>query len=1256
MGRREKPIDPGAGPVQRFACELRKLRREADSPTYREMAQGATYSTAALARAAAGETLPSLPLTLAYVRACDGDPVDWEQRWHAARAEEANRPRDMAEEAADPPYRGLARFEPDDHARFFGRTRLTDNLTALARDRRCVIVLGPSGSGKSSLLRAGLIPRLRTAEDPALRPAAIRILTPGPRPARTHRELFTPAPGTGDTWLLVDQFEETFTLCRDPKERREFIDLLLSARRADSGLRVVVGVRADFYARCLEYEGLVAVIGEASLPVGPMTADELREVIVKPAAAEGLIVERALTARLIEETGEEPGALPLLSHTLLETWRRRHGRALTLEGYETAGGIHGAIAQTAEDLYTRLTPPQAETARHILLRLITPGEGTPDTRRPIARTELATAHCAVTGEEQARGTSPAPNPDTAPAPDTARALTPDTAPPPDRPPTTDAAPDAVLQQLARARLVTLDDNTVDLAHEALITAWPRLHRWIEDDRERLCRHRRLTDASHNWHARRRDSGALLRGAALAEAQDAFGTPAQQGELSALERGLLHQSMRAARQRIRRGRQFMAAVSVLLVLAMVATAVAVRKSAVADSRRREAYSRELADRAARLSGERPEAAMLLALKGYRQAPTTEARGGLLNAYSRFYANQFTDHSQPVTGLAFARDGRTLATASPDHSVKLWDTRSRRLLATLNGHTDLVNTVAFSPDGRTLASAGNDRSIKLWDVRTRRLLATLTGHTNTVEDAAFSPDGRTLASAASDRTVRLWNVRTHRERAVLTGHTDEVMRLAYAPDGRTLASADTSRTTRLWDMSAHTSSRTASHTSFALPAGDTGATNAVAFAPDGRTLATASTDHKVKLWNVRSRRLTATLGGPREDIQELAFAPDGRTLAGASLDGTVRLWRPRARTALATLNVAEPVFALAFSSDGRTLASTGKGTTVRLWDVATRHPATLTGRTGTTTADAPYVNGRSFLTVDHDNLVTRWSSTPPRAAAPSLRVPRNTKAAVVGGDGRVLATVDSDGVIRVGNLTTGQHMATLPQATASATEWRVSMTPDGRTLAVTGNDGTIRIWDVGARHPTAVLHSSDSVLGLALRPDGRALASVSSDGTTRLWTIGSKRTGTPLPGPKDATRILSFSPDGRTLAVGNTDNSVRLWDAVTRRATATLTTNDGLTRAMAFSPDGSALATTASDGTLRLWSTRTARLRAALTGSEAVGPVRFSPDGHALATIASGGTAHAWSTDPDYVATQVCRLSRLHHWAGLLPDQPVRDLCP
>ncbi|WP_405656247.1 hypothetical protein [Streptomyces sp. RK9] len=1210
MGRREKPIDPGAGPVQAFAFALRKLRREAGGPPYRAMAEDAGYSIAALSRAAAGEVLPSLALTLAYVRACGGEPAEWELRWQAVRDEEAAQVREADAEAADPPYRGLTRFEPGDHSRFFGRTRLVDRLTALAGARRCLVVLGASGSGKSSLLRAGLVPRLRNTTDPELRPAAIRILTPGPQPVRDHRRLFTPAAGAGDTWLVVDQFEEVFTLCHDVGQRREFIDLVLSAREAGSGLRAVVGVRADFYARCLEHQGLAGVLGEASLPVGPMSPDELRDVIVKPAAAEGLIVERALTARLIEETGQEPGGLPLLSHTLLETWRRRQGRTLTLAGYEAAGGIHGAIAQTAEDLHTRLTPPQAEAARHILLRLITPGEGAPDTRRPVDRAELATAPCA----------GPAPDP----------------------------APDTVLQRLARARLVTLDGDTVDLAHEALITAWPRLRSWIDDNRERLRRHRRLTAASRNWHDRGRDSGALLRGTELGEAEDAFRTAGQQEELTPPERDFLHQSTRAARRRTRRTRQVMAALCVLVVLALTATGIAVQRTTAADTQRRLATSRELAARAGQLSDGRPEAAMVLALRGYRQAPTTEARSSLLSVHARFNANQLTGHAASVLSTAFARGGRTLATASWDHSVKLWNPRSRRLLATLTGHTDAVTAVTFSPDGRTLATASNDRSVKLWDVRSRRLLATLTGHTNTVEGVAFSPDGRTLASASSDRTVRLWDVRTHQERVVLTGHADPVFRVEFSPDGAMLTSADSGRTTRLWDVS--------SHRTLAVLAGRTGAVNAVAFSPDGRTLATAGTDDSVKLWDVRSRRLLATLTGHTGAVQGVAFSPDGRTLASASADRTVRLWRPRPGPAVATLTTKKPLNSVAFSPDGRTLVTAGQDPTVRLWDADSRRPtATLPERSGTLTARPSFADPHAYLTVDPATSAFRWSTVAPRTRPAAIRSPAPVTEAVVSGDGRVLATGDRERVVRVWNRATGRRITTLPKATWNLRQ--LAIAPDGRTLAAGGTDGTIRVWNVAARRTVATLRTGRPVTALALRPDGRAVAFTSGDGTTRLWTIRSGPAARPLPAPTDASMALVFSPDGRTLAVGGNDGTVKLWDIAAGRATATLTGHTSVIIGAEFSPDGSTLATTSTDRSVRLWDTRAARVRATLTGSAVVGipTVRFSPDGRALA-VGTPGTTRAWSIDADYVATRVCRLSTAHHWAQLLPDQPVKGLCP
>ncbi|WP_367048532.1 hypothetical protein [Streptomyces sp. Je 1-332] len=1199
MGRQEKTIDPEAGPVQRFAFELRALRREAGGPPYRVMAQEAGYSVAALSRAAAGETQPSLPLTLAYVKACGGDTGEWARRWEAVRDEEASPSGALDLDLSHAPYRGLTRFEPGDLGRFFGRGRPTESLAAMASAQRCVMVVGPSGIGKSSLLRAGFIPRLQNTKDPASRPAAIRILTPGPRPVRDHEKVFVPAEGPGETWLVVDQFEEIFTLCRDVAERREFIRLLLTAQDPGSRLRVVLGVRADFYVRCLEHEGLADVLAQACVPVAPMTPNELREVIVKPAAAEGLIVERKLTARLVEETGEEPGGLPLMSHTLLETWRHRRGRTLALAGYEAAGGLHGAIAQTAERVYAQASSAQQEAMRVLFLRLTVPGDGSEDTRR---RVEL----------EELEGLD----------------LT------------------ALLQELVAARLIVTGEGTVEVAHEAVIRAWPRLQHWLSEDRDAIRVHRQLTTAAGIWHDLGGDESALYRGVQLAVAQE--WAESRSAALNDQEARFLHAGLAADQRRTRRTHQLIAALSVLLVLALTAAGVAVHKTSAADTQRRLALSRELAARADEMSEKQPAAAMVVALRGYRQASTTEARGSLLSAYADYNANQLTGHTGAVQTTAYAPDGRTLASASFDHTVKLWDARSHRLLATLAGHTEAVNTVAFSPDGHTLATASNDRSVKLWDTRSHDLIATLTGHTNMVEGVAFSPDGRTLATAGSDRTVRLWNIRSHHQLAVLRGHTDRVLRLAFSPDGRTLASADNGRTTRLWKVS--------SRTTVAVLAGRTGAVKTVAFSPDGRTMATAGTDHTVKLWDTGTHRLRATLTGHTQPVQQVAFAPDGHTLASTSTDGTVRLWRPSSSKRLATMHVEDPSYALAFSPDSRTLATTGKDSTIRLWSVrSTRAIATLAGQFGTVTSGVPFATRRAALTVDRDHLIARWSPTAGSVHPTPVEDRPSSPGAVTSSDGHVMVTAADDGTVRVRNLVTGRSAATLTDAPGSVS--RLAISADGRTVAAGGEGGTIRVWDVGTRRTKKVLRGPRAVNGLAIDPRGRSVAATASDGSSRLWHLRPGGPARPLVGPREAAGAVAFSPDGRTLAVGTTDNnSMRLWDVATHRTRATLTGHTGSILGASFSPDGSTLATTSMDRSIRLWNPETARLRATLTGPTALlSTASFSPDGRALATFGSPDTPRVWSTDADDVAARVCRLSGDHHWAQLLPDQPVSEVC-
>ncbi|MEU3902171.1 hypothetical protein [Streptomyces sp. NPDC045251] len=491
--------------MQQFADGLRQLRREAGSPTYREMSRRAGYSAPTLSGAAAGERLPSLPVTLAYVRACNGPDTHWERRWHATAAAVAALPAGRNTDDASP-YRGLARFGTNDSDLFFGRGPLVKELVDLTHEHRFVALVGASGSGKSSLLRAGLVPALRTPADRARRPAAIRICTPGPTPLQTHGHLFTPA-DTGDrdtdTVLLVDQFEEIFTLCRDPEERAAFLQRLLApcTAGARSRLRVVVAVRADFYGRCADHPALVDALNTATLLVGPMSPEQVRDAIVKPAAAGRLVVERELTARIVADVAREPGALPLMSHALLELWHRRRARTLTLDAYQAIGGVQGAVAHTAEEVFATFTKAQTETARALLLRLVTPGENAPDTRRPADRAEL----------------------------------------------TVSTEAEDVLETLVRARLVSVDDDTVDLTHEALITAWPRLRTWVNADRERMRLQRRLTEAAREWEQLDRDPGALYRGARLLAARNAFmGPNGPVPDLTPLEEEFLTTSVRTGR--------------------------------------------------------------------------------------------------------------------------------------------------------------------------------------------------------------------------------------------------------------------------------------------------------------------------------------------------------------------------------------------------------------------------------------------------------------------------------------------------------------------------------------------------------------------------------------------------------------------------------------------------------------------------------------------------------------------------------------
>ncbi|MCG7207361.1 hypothetical protein [Streptomyces arenae] len=1240
MGRPERPVDPTAGPVQRLAYELRELRRAAGNPSYRTMEKTAGFSVTTLAQAAGGQRLPSLAAVQGYVRACGADPAAWEPRWQETAAEVAGTPRDDAD--AIPPYRGLTRFEPGDRELFFGRDRLIEELHALACENRFAVVFGASGSGKSSLLRAGLVPRLREEAERHGRPAVLRMFTPGPRPAATYGHLLAPADGEPESWVVVDQFEEVFTLCRDRAERGRFLDLLLAARAPGSRLRVLIAVRADFYARFGEHRELAQAVRCAALLVGPMSAEELREAVVRPAQAAGLVVERELTARIVEDVLEEPGGLPMLSHALLETWRRRKGRMLTLATYESAGGVRGAIAASAEDVYGELSEAQARFARHLLLRLIEPGQGDADTRRPLTRSELAEW------------------------------------------PDLEVQP--VVERLARARLLTVDEDGVQLAHEALITCWPRLCGWIEEHRDRLRHHRRLTEAATAWIEHGRDPSMLYAGTRLAHAEELFQSDEDwYAGLTTLERSFLFAAARqraaqqqaAARSR-RRGRTLVTALSAVLAVALVVGLAAWRLAEVSQRQRVDAAARRVAEVADALRSTDPRTAMLLGAAAWEISPLPESRAALLSSLAQPQPTTFTD-PEPGTGSArfLVGSGRTLL-STDGRTWRTWDVvRGRR---TASGELPGGAVIAAAPDARTLLIKMASGAQRLWDTRAARWVGVPAPAGTT---ATFSASGRSYLVSGPDDRVRLYSFTDGK--LLFQTPVAGVMHATVDASDRQVAVCPTGQTPQVWDIARHRP----------LP-GTWQSTTGICGDPRtslilaGQHLV-ALTKNDVRVWDTTSGRLLAAL--PEPGAAQAALSADGNFLATTDSQ-EVRLWRLSAPGA--------PVF--------RYNRGDGKPPNGFAWD-----------------PEHPFLRclvGGTVHTLDLTRTVTpAWRAQPLTA----VRLAPN---------GRTLATAERIGttyVFQLRDARDGHVLSTLPPSPLPASPDRrhpvvgadtvplLAFDPEGNTLAYgvsapgrTTASQRLTVWDVSADQPRstvdlATAQSAPAVVAIALGPGGRTLhtvrTAVPGAADYETWDIAGQRRTAVLPGQvgahlavspgglvvtdngvisagrtvtydlvqNDAIGALAFAPDGSRLAAGDQSGHVALWTDRLQQRTGILRNvfpppgdiaarSPEAVSALAFSPDGRTLAVGGDAGTLQLWDTATQQpLGSPLpTPGERIDTLAFSTDSGTL----YAGSAHVplqrYVVDPARVVSDICARSggsglTPAQWHTYVPDAPYHRVC-